>query len=124
MPEKLLAKAMWSLGLRYRKHYKKLSGKPDFVFVGARIAVFCDGDFWHGNNWRLRGLDNLEEELARYKPFWVDKIKRNIERDKAVNTRLRDEGWIVMRFWESEIRQSPQNCADAVLAAYKLQTPL
>ena len=54
-PEILLGKSLWSLGLRYRKHYD-IEGKPDFVLVKSKIAIFCDGDFWHGNNWRLRKL--------------------------------------------------------------------
>jgi len=83
-PELILAKAMWSSGLRYRKQYK-IIGKPDFVFVKAKLAIFCDGDFWHGNNWKLRGLSNLEEELSKYSKFWQTKILRNIERDHEVS---------------------------------------
>ena len=74
-PERILGKHMWKLGLRYRKHYKIL-GKPDFVFIGNKIAVFCDGDFWHGNNWKLRGIKNFQEELRGYSSFWREKISR------------------------------------------------
>ena len=53
-PEKILGSSIWKKGLRYRKHYK-IRGKPDFVFVSKRVVIFCDGDFWHGNNWKIRG---------------------------------------------------------------------
>ncbi|MGK5095324.1 very short patch repair endonuclease [Deltaproteobacteria bacterium TL4] len=109
-PERLLGKSMWKLGLRYRKQYK-IIGKPDFIFVKAKIAVFCDGDFWHGHNWTIRGMNSLEEELGQYSPFWRQKIERNIERDKKVNDALTNQGWLVMRFWESEIKKSPEQCA-------------
>lgn len=112
-PERLLGSAMWRIGLRYRKHYP-IQGKPDFVFLKSKIAVFCDGDFWHGNNWKIRGLNSLEEELSRYKPYWKNKILKNIERDKLVNKKLKDEGWIVMRFWESNIKKTPEKIATEV----------
>ena len=117
-PERLLAKALWKNGLRYRKHYK-IKGKPDFVFVAARIVVFSDGDFWHGNNWRIRGLRSLEEELASYNDFWAGKIRRNIEHDRNVTQELKAQGWLVLRFWESEIRKSPEACAKKILQIYK-----
>ena len=116
-PERLLAKALWDLGLRYRKHHR-LQGRPDFVFTRAKIAVFCDGDFWHGNNWRIRGLGSLDEELSKYSPFWSEKIRRNITRDEKVTKALQDDGWLVLRFWESDIRKSPESCAGKVLEAY------
>ena len=117
-PERILGKAMWKQGLRYRKHYK-LKGKPDFVFVSARIAVFCDGDFWHGNNWQVRGLSSLKEELATYNDFWSSKITRNVERDIQVNRSLKKDGWKVLRFWESDIRVDPEKCAKKMLRTYK-----
>lgn len=104
--EILLGKAMWALGLRYRKNDKKIFGKPDFVFKGKKVAVFCDSEFWHGKY--------LQED--RYIPktnteFWVAKIKRNIERDKEVNEQLHLEQWTVIRFWEEDIRRNPVECA-------------
>lgn len=117
-PEKIFGSSMWKLGLRYRKHYK-VTGRPDFVFLKAKIAVFCDGDFWHGNNWKLRGMESLDEELSRYSSFWKKKITRNIKRDKTVNETLKSKGWMVMRFWESDIKQDPNRCAQEVLSAYK-----
>ena len=121
-PELILGKAMWALGLRYRKHGKDIPGKPDFVFRGKKIAIFCDGDFWHGNNWKLRGLKSLREELENYDDFWRNKITRNIERDKEVNRRLEDDGWLVLRFWESDIKSNPNRCANTVFQSYKSRT--
>lgn len=118
-PEELLGSTMWKLGLRYRKHASGLPGSPDFYFKGPKIAVFCDGDFWHGNNWRLRGFDSLEEELSTYSEFWQKKIRRNIERDDQNNIDLRERGWTVIRFWGSEIKERPQACAQEVKEIYE-----
>lgn len=117
-PEKVLGSAIWKTGLRYRKHYK-IIGKPDFVFVKAKIAIFCDGDFWHGHNWKIRGIKNLEEELKNYAPFWSEKIRRNVERDKKINKMLKKTGWLVLRFWESDIKNSPNLYAKRIKAAYE-----
>lgn len=117
-PEKQLGVAMWNLGLRYRKHYTTI-GKPDFAFVRKKVAVFCDGDFWHGNNWRLRGFSSLEEELKSYNPYWREKIRRNIERDADVNSKLSAQGWTVVRFWASEIQINSDHCAREVLKVLK-----
>jgi len=116
-PEILLGQAMWAAGLRYRKHFKIL-GKPDFIFLKTKIAVFCDGDFWHGNNWKIRGLANFEEELEGYSPYWKEKIKKNIKRDHKVNKILSQEGWFIIRFWESEIKNAPEQCALKVKTIY------
>jgi len=81
------------------------------VFTRAKIAVFCDGDYWHGHNWALRGLKDLDEELARYSEFWANKIKRNIQRDKEVNRLLDKLGWTVLRIWESDIKSDVVGCS-------------
>lgn len=104
--EILLGKAMWKLGLRYRKNDKTVFGKPDFVFKKKKISVFCDSEFWHGK-YLLEG---------RYVPktntkFWIEKITKNIKRDKEVNEKLLSEGWIVIRLWEEVIRRNPDSCA-------------
>ena len=77
-----------------------MPGKPDIVFKSARIAIFCDGDFWHGKNWEER-----KQRLKRGSnpDYWVAKIERNIERDRENTRRLQKDGWTVHRFWESEI---------------------
>ena len=103
--EVLLGKAMWKKGLRYRKHYK-LPGKPDFVFVKAKTAIFCDGDFWHGYK-----FDEWKERLSDY---WLNKIQRNIERDKINDAKLLDENWTILHFWEWEILEDVEECKKKV----------
>lgn len=118
-PEVALRKELWRRKLRYRKNYKPLIGKPDIVFVRARLAVFCDGDFWHGHNWAVRGYGSLENELQRYAPKWVAKITRNIQRDQEVTQKLENEGWTVLRIWESEIKRNVKECGDRVEYVYR-----
>lgn len=113
-PELMLRKALWKEDLRYRVNYKKLPGKPDIVFTKYHVVVFCDGDYWHGHNWAIRGLDSLEEELAGYSEFWRSKILRNIERDAEVNQTLKAQGWTVIRIWESDIRSNLDECVRIV----------
>lgn len=116
-PELLLRKALWRENLRYRVNFKELPGKPDIVFTKYHIAVFCDGDFWHGHNWVIRGKNSLEEELDGYSKFWRNKIINNIKRDNKVNNSLYSLGWTVIRFWESEINNDLDSCVRAVKKA-------
>ena len=104
-PELALRHALWARGLRYRVNVKSLKGKPDVVFTRAKIVVFCDGDFWLGHNWAIRGLSSLEEELDKYTQFWRDKILGNIQRDKEQTVHLENEGRNVIRIWESDIKK-------------------
>ena len=113
-PEIKLRKALWHSGFRYRVNVKEIIGKPDIVFSKARIVVFCDGDFWHGHNWVIRGLSSLDEELEKYDDYWKKKITRNMERDKEVTEKLTSEGWIVLRFWGKEIKKNTVQCADQI----------
>lgn len=113
-PEMALRKALWRKNLRYRVNYKRLPGKPDIVFTKQKVAVFCDGDYWHGHNWAIRGLPSLEEELAGYSEFWRTKILRNIERDEENNKALRALGWTVLRLWESDIKKDLDECVRVV----------
>lgn len=114
-PELLLRKALWSKNCRYRVNCKDVLGKPDIVIKKYKLAVFVDGDYWHGHNWALRGLASLEEELKNYSSYWKTKIKRNVERDLETTILLRDEGWTVLRFWGSEVKTDPDKCADIVI---------
>ena len=82
-PELLLRSELWKRGLRYRKNYKKLVGKPDIVFVGKKIAIFVDGKMWHGYDW-----ENQKNDFKSHQDFWIPKIERNIARDKSVNQQL------------------------------------
>jgi len=92
------------MGLRYRKNVKTMPGKPDIVFPGARLAIFCDGDFWHGRDWQI-----LQVKLGRgaNADYWIAKIGSNIERDHLTNSLLAHVGYEVVRLWESDIRKDP-----------------
>ena len=118
-PELKLRRELWSRGLRFRVNLKILTGKPDIVFSRAKIAVFCDGDFWHGHNWAIRGLPSLDAELEKYSKYWSLKILTNIERDKKVTYNLEKDGWTVLRFWESDIKKDVKICADEIELKYK-----
>lgn len=103
--ERLLRQALWAAGYRYRKNVANLPGHPDVVFLRARVAVFVDGDFWHGRDWESR----REKLRAGSNPdYWLAKIQRNMERDRETTSRLQDLGWTILRLWESEIQASPQ----------------
>ncbi len=110
--ELLLRKELWSRGLRYRKNVTSVLGKPDIAFMGKKVAVFCDSEFWHGYNWEERKLD-----FKSHQDFWIPKIERNIARDQEVNEKLKEHGWVVLRFWGKEIKKDPSACADRVLEA-------
>ena len=107
--EVLLRKELWSRGLRYRKNVKDIPGKPDIVFIGKKVAVFCDSEFWHGYNW-----EHHKEDIKKNRDFWIAKIERNIQRDEEVNQKLEEQGWIVLRFWGNEIQKDLQRCADRI----------
>ena len=113
-PEMLLRKALWRKNMRYRVNYKGLPGKPDIVFTKKKIVIFCDGDFWHGHNWALRGLPSLDEELKGYSDFWRQKIINNVERDIAITKDLTSMGWTVIRIWESDIKKDVGKCVDLI----------
>lgn len=119
-PELILRRALWKENLRYRVNYKKLPGKPDIVFTKYHVVVFCDGDYWHGHNWAIRGLNSLEDELAGYSEFWRSKILRNIARDTEVNQELKAQGWMVIRLWESDIRSNLNECVRIVKEALSM----
>jgi len=109
--ERLLRTLLWMRGLRYRKNVQALPGKPDIVFSSARLAVFCDGDFWHGRHWR-----QLSDKLrtGANASYWIPKIERNRNRDRRNNRLLKKEGWTVVRFWETDIHRSPERAADTI----------
>ena len=104
--EVIFRKALWHRNVRFRKNCKHILGTPDIAIKKYRLIVFLDGDFWHGRYYH--GVRN-------HKKFWDEKIKRNRERDLEYTIRLRDEGWIVLRFWEREIRNDLDRCVDTVV---------
>ena len=109
--EVLLRKALWNKGYRYRKNYKKLEGKPDIVLTKYKIAIFCDGEFFHGKDW-----EKLKERLksGNNGEFWIKKIARNMERDDNINKRLQFEGWTVLRFWGDDIKKNTEDCVKTI----------
>ena len=106
-------------GLRYRLHARDVIGKPDLIVRSRKVAVFVDGDFWHGNAHRLRGLGRLEDLFPTNREWWMKKLRRNIERDREVNETLKSEGWRVVRVWESDVLPDPTLAADTVEAAMR-----
>ena len=107
--ELILRKQLWNRGYRYRKNYKKLPGKPDIVFVGKKVAIFCDSEFWHGKDYH-----NSVDRIGTNKKYWEQKILRNINRDKEVNLALKTMGWTVLRFWENEILKNTEKCVEII----------
>ena len=107
-PEIILKNALYSKGLRgYQLNYAKLQGKPDIVFIRHKVAIFVDGDFWHGYNWK---------QLGKVPPitYWQAKISSNIRRDKLVTKSLRSRGWTVIRFWEHDVNQNVNKCVKRI----------
>lgn len=100
-PELLLRQRLWALGARYRIHAANLPGTPDIVFTSARVAVFCDGDFWHGRDWAKR-----KAKLAKgsNQEYWIAKIGANRRRDSRTSRALKRLGWVSFRVWEGDIR--------------------
>lgn len=109
--ERTLRQALWRIGMRYRKNVTTLPGRPDIVFFGVRVAVFCDGDFWHGRNW-----EELRVRLAQgtNAAYWTAKIESNIERDRLNTALLEKQGWRVIRLWETDIKRDPRAAADMI----------
>lgn len=107
--EQVMGSALWAAGIRYRKQYRKVPGRPDFALVSARIAVFCDSSFWHGRGW-----PTTANALKKNKKFWVAKIEYNIARDREVDRLLANLGWAVVRFWDDEILEHTASCVKRV----------
>ena len=104
-------KLLWKNGMgHYRIHYK-LPGKPDIVYVSKKIAVFLDGDFWHGYNWK---------KLGKVPPrkYWQKKIQKNIDRAKKYNKMLKKDGWKVIRIWEHEIKKDAEKCINKIKKSF------
>ena len=106
--ELLLRRELFRRGVRYRVNRKILATRPDISVAKYKIAVFCDGDFWHGK-------DYYDGRVQHNKAYWDAKIKRNMERDFEQTILLRDEGWTVLRFWGSEIKEDVVSCAQRIV---------
>ena len=103
--ETILAKRLWHEGYRYRRNYKKLPGSPDIAITTYRVAVFVDGEFWHGYNWASK-----KDKIGRNKEYWVEKIEENIARDSKNDKELKALGWIPIHFWSKEVMKDPEGC--------------
>lgn len=110
--ETMLQKELWHRGLHYRKNAKNVYGKPDIAFIGKKVAVFCDSEFFHGFDW-----ENKQNEIKSNRDFWLPKIEKNIERDIEVTNKLKSEGWTVIRFWGKDIKNNLKECADIIESA-------
>ena len=112
--ELALRRELHARGVRYRLHARDIFGCPDIVVRKRAVAVFVDGDFWHGNAHRRRGLNRLEDLFPSNREFWVAKISRTMERDREVTARLQADGWQVVRLWEEDVLRAPTLAADGV----------
>jgi len=110
--EVLLRKALWREGIRYRKSYSKLPGKPDIAITKYKIAIFCDGELWHGKDWETR-----RETIKTNKEYWIPKIERNMARDNENEKKLENMGWVVIRFWGRDIEKNLAKCVNEVMEA-------
>lgn len=108
--EVILEKMLWHQGIRYRKNYNKLPGKPDIAITKYKIAVFIDGEFWHGFDW-----DNYKTHIKSNRDYWIKKIEYNIAHDKIVNQKLTDQGWTVLRFWSKKVLKNPEYYCQIIL---------
>lgn len=114
--ETALAKALWHAGVRYRKNYKKIPGSPDIAIPKYKIAVFVDGEFWHGENWAER-----KKKLKRNSDYWIEKIEENIARDKRNDEKLIGMGWTPIHFWEKEVKTELDRCVNKVIDQIQME---
>ena len=107
--EVALAKALWARGHRYRKNDKKVYGRPDLTFKRNKLAIFVDSEFFHGKDW-----ETSKFVIKTRRDFWWKKIESNIERDVVVNKQLKENGWTVLRFWTTEVKQNLTDCIQTI----------
>ena len=112
--ETILAKRLWHKGYRYRKNYKKLPGSPDIALTTYKVAVFVDGEFWHGENWEER-----KTKLKHNREYWIEKIEENMARDKRVDSQLQEIGWTTIHFWEKQVLKHTDECVDIIINQIK-----
>lgn len=109
--EVVLRKALWAKGYRYRKNYKQVPGRPDIALTKYKIAIFCDGEFFHGKDW-----DVLKPRLEKGSnpDYWIKKIERNRERDFEKDAKLSYLGWTVIHFWGKDILRDTETCIKVI----------
>lgn len=118
-PELAFLSAIAKLGMRPRMNVSHLPGKPDFVFSRKRLAIFIDGDFWHGNQWARRKLPSLDDQFStrHLRLIWTNKIRKNMQRDASVTATLNSKGWKVLRFWASDLMSDLDWCVSTTASA-------
>ena len=109
--ELILRKALWDKGYRYRKNYSKLPGRPDIALTKYKVAIFCDGEFFHGRDWEVL---KPKLENSNNSQFWINKISKNMKRDQETDRQLNYLGWTVIRFWGSEIKKHTEECIKVI----------
>lgn len=114
--EVLLAKTLWSKGIRYRKNDCTVYGKPDLTIKKYKIAIFVDSEYFHGKNW-----ETDKYRIQTNREFWWCKIEENMKRDEVVNRCLVDKEWKVLRFWSQEIRKNLNLCIEKIEATIDQQ---
>ena len=107
--EKRLAKALWAKGYRYRRNDNTVIGKPDIVFKTRRIAIFIDGEYFHGKDWSVN-----KYRIKTNREYWWKKIESNQMRDQLVNIELVENGWKVLRFWSNDVRKNLELCIQKI----------
>jgi len=117
-PEAALRSLLWRRGLRFRKHRKDLPGRPDAAFASARVALFLDGDFWHGRAWAETG-----KAPETNRGFWTAKFERNRARDVEADAALLGAGWLPIRVWESDFKKDPEGTAERVEETVRSRMP-
>lgn len=108
--ETILAKRIWHEGYRYRRNFKGLPGSPDIAVLRYHVAVFVDGEFWHGENWEER-----KAKLKHNREYWIEKIEENMARDRRVDEQLKEMGWVTVHFWEKQVLKHTDECLRSVL---------
>ena len=98
-------------GYRYRKNDKRLPGSPDIAIPRHRIAIFVDGEFWHGKDWETR-----KPRLKSNREYWIEKIEENIARDKRVDDQLRAMDWIPIHFWSKDALKDTDSCISDIIS--------
>src|SRR5713101_4108753 len=116
-PEVAFREALDAKGLHYLASPSDVPGKPDVVVLDKRLAIFIDGDFWHGGQWRRRRLASLDDQFRQTESrgYWLRKIRRNMDRDCRATAALLEGGWSVVRLWESEVLADTGACIEKIL---------
>jgi len=109
-PELMLRKSLWHLGYRYRLHIKGLPGSPDIVFKKQKIAIFIDGEFWHGHHWEQR-----KKSIKTNQAYWIPKIEKNMSRDQEATAKLESAGWLVLRYWSKQVINELDICVEEII---------